>query len=567
MQGPRAGVEARWTTAFVVGWSVLVGAACSVTEVEKVGLPVEEVAQVEAAVSTGHYLPWACGQARQVTQGNYGGGCNVSHYTADQLYAWDFEMARGTPVRATKGGRISRVAFFGTGDSCYNGCGGAANFDACCDSCISRANFVNVDHGDGTVGFYTHLDSLTVKLEDRVNAGDVVGYSGQSGCTSGPHLHYQLMGNCPAGYCNSIAANFVEKAVPVCYDVLTSQNCGGSLLANVPRQRGVYHKDGRQEVFARGTDNTIWHSYQTAPNAGWVAWSSFGGNTFKGEPTAYVDAAGRLTLFAVAADGTVWRKTWAPGGTWSAWLSHGGTGAVGQVFVAENTNGILEAFVRRSDNTVWRIKQSAAGSSTWGGWATMGGSLASEPVVGRNADGRLEVFAQGTNNTLYHAWQSAAGGTWSAFYSMPATLTSAPTIARNSDGRLEVFGRGTDGRLFKIFQQALNGNWSTWFAVSSNTVSSGATVGYNPDGRAEVFVRGTDGQVWHAWQNAANGAWSAFYGMGGSLSSAPAVGRNMDGRLEVFGRDVSGKMFHMYQVSGGWSGWFAMDGTISVPAF
>src|SRR5258708_38226931 len=35
--------------------------------------------------------------------------------------------------------------------------------------------------------------------------------------------------------------------------------------------------DGRLEVFARGTDNALWHIWQTAPNNGWSGWDTLGG--------------------------------------------------------------------------------------------------------------------------------------------------------------------------------------------------------------------------------------------------------------------------------------------------
>jgi len=35
--------------------------------------------------------------------------------------------------------------------------------------------------------------------------------------------------------------------------------------------------DGRMEAFARGTDDALWHIWQTAPNNGWSGWASLGG--------------------------------------------------------------------------------------------------------------------------------------------------------------------------------------------------------------------------------------------------------------------------------------------------
>jgi hypothetical protein len=35
--------------------------------------------------------------------------------------------------------------------------------------------------------------------------------------------------------------------------------------------------DGRLEVFVHGTDNALWHIWQTAPNNGWSSWNTLGG--------------------------------------------------------------------------------------------------------------------------------------------------------------------------------------------------------------------------------------------------------------------------------------------------
>jgi murein DD-endopeptidase MepM/ murein hydrolase activator NlpD len=52
-----------------------------------------------------------------------------------------------------------------------------------------------IDIGGGTYAFYAHLQrgSLKVKLGDRVTAGEVIGLVGNTGNSSGPHLHFHLM--------------------------------------------------------------------------------------------------------------------------------------------------------------------------------------------------------------------------------------------------------------------------------------------------------------------------------------------------------------------------------------
>jgi murein DD-endopeptidase MepM/ murein hydrolase activator NlpD len=54
---------------------------------------------------------------------------------------------------------------------------------------------VEVDHGQGYATRYGHLSQILVKVGDKLNAGDVVGKTGSSGRSTGPHLHYEVRHN------------------------------------------------------------------------------------------------------------------------------------------------------------------------------------------------------------------------------------------------------------------------------------------------------------------------------------------------------------------------------------
>ena len=56
------------------------------------------------------------------------------------------------------------------------------------------ANYVIVDHGNGWQTWYWHLrrDSVSVKVGDPVNAGDLLGWMGSSGFSTGPHVHFAV---------------------------------------------------------------------------------------------------------------------------------------------------------------------------------------------------------------------------------------------------------------------------------------------------------------------------------------------------------------------------------------
>lgn len=127
--------------------------------------------------SASYRLPFQEGHAYTVTQA-YGGRL-ATHNKPENLYAVDFAMPRGTPVLAARAGVVIDVTLShdeGGYDIRYR----------------SRANVIAVVHDDGTVAEYAHLSpgESPVELGQRVEAGDLLGYSGNTGYSSGPHLHF-----------------------------------------------------------------------------------------------------------------------------------------------------------------------------------------------------------------------------------------------------------------------------------------------------------------------------------------------------------------------------------------
>ena len=120
-------------------------------------------------------LPFASGWKVKLFQGPYGAS---SH--RDKA-AYDFPSPRGTPVVAARGGQVVWVVD-------EHGEGG---FDM---KYWDLVNQVGILHADGTIAMYLHLlrGGMKVKLDDRVNAGDVIGTVGNSGYSSAPHLHFEV---------------------------------------------------------------------------------------------------------------------------------------------------------------------------------------------------------------------------------------------------------------------------------------------------------------------------------------------------------------------------------------
>lgn len=157
-------------------------------------------------------LPFDCGRSVRCSSGNH-----TSNHDGKDEYAFDWAVPQGTTVRAMRGGTVLRVRNVSSpGDACYNG-GGSA--------CANLANTVEVRHDDGTVGLYMHLRRGTVSSGTRVARGDVVGMSGNSGWSTGPHVHVQLQRDCGIWWCQSIPLTFTEADGIRSGSTVTSGNC------------------------------------------------------------------------------------------------------------------------------------------------------------------------------------------------------------------------------------------------------------------------------------------------------------------------------------------------------
>ncbi|WP_261890693.1 M23 family metallopeptidase [Acaryochloris marina] len=99
-------------------------------------------------------------------------------------YAYDIASSIGTPVYAMRAGRVIRL------QDKYPDTGGTrAN--------ASRFNYVWIEHEHGYRSAYAHLQQgfrqrVQLKAGDWVKAGQLIGYSGNSGWSSGPHLHVEV---------------------------------------------------------------------------------------------------------------------------------------------------------------------------------------------------------------------------------------------------------------------------------------------------------------------------------------------------------------------------------------
>ncbi|MGN0537869.1 MAG: murein hydrolase activator EnvC family protein [Acutalibacteraceae bacterium] len=79
--------------------------------------------------------------------------------------------------------------------SAYNGCTHDYGKNSSCGCGGGYGNYVMIDHGNGKVTVYGHLCDVVISIGDTVEAGQVIGYVGSTGYSTGPHLHFETRYN------------------------------------------------------------------------------------------------------------------------------------------------------------------------------------------------------------------------------------------------------------------------------------------------------------------------------------------------------------------------------------
>ncbi len=122
-----------------------------------------------------YLLPYRPGTSAPIGQGYNG------RYSHQGLYCLDFDMPEGTKVHAARGGTVISVK-----EDSNRGCKHA--------KCKGLSNYIVICHDDGTMANYIHLkqNGSMVKPGQRVEAGEMIGLSGNTGWSSGPHLHFEV---------------------------------------------------------------------------------------------------------------------------------------------------------------------------------------------------------------------------------------------------------------------------------------------------------------------------------------------------------------------------------------
>lgn len=115
--------------------------------------------------------------------------------------SYDFRMATGDEVIAARGGLVRDVRESSPDNGQGNG----------------EHNYILIEHEDGSVAFYAHMqqNNVTVEPGQTVTRGQHLGYSGNSGLTDGPHLHFGVYRTYPPREGDDLPINFLNAEGPL----------------------------------------------------------------------------------------------------------------------------------------------------------------------------------------------------------------------------------------------------------------------------------------------------------------------------------------------------------------
>jgi murein DD-endopeptidase MepM/ murein hydrolase activator NlpD len=124
-------------------------------------------------------LPYMDGSTYAIGQSP--NGLRTSHNAPVNWFAVDFDLPEGTPVVAARDGTVIQA------EDRFSEGGRNPQY-------ADQANYVRILHADGTIAMYAHLQhkGVTVTPGQEVKAGALIGYSGSTGFSGGPHLHFAV---------------------------------------------------------------------------------------------------------------------------------------------------------------------------------------------------------------------------------------------------------------------------------------------------------------------------------------------------------------------------------------
>ena len=455
-------------------------------------------------------------------------------------FALDFAIDAGTPLHASGSGTVQTVPSAGNCNPLLNG-GTPLNLQPGVDACVALGfgggNTISITHADGTVSRYLHLQSFAPGLGSTVEPGEFIGLSGNTGISTGPHLHYEerdannnykqvgVMRGCVGGgevsYPNVTAASgTITNDGYGCLDLgspTDSDNdgvpddedrCDDTDVSETVTLDGCIQRwdhvsldfdgDGRSDVFSK--NGSQWR-YRNGGVGGWINLASSAA-ALEELRFGDFDGDGRTDIFLQEADGN-WRVSWAGTSAWDDTSLANSTALLR--FGDFDGDGRTDVFTRRTDNNEWRV--SWAGATAWDDNSLAGSSVPLKDLRfgDFDGDGRTDVFYQQRDGNWRVSWGGASAWDDTSLANSTADLRFADF---DGDGRTDVFTKRTDNNQWRVSW----GGATTWddSVLNSASVPFGDLRFGDHDGDGDSDVTYFTGAGLYRYSRSGVAAWGAL---------------------------------------------------------
>lgn len=208
-----------------------------------IAVAMQPLIATQTGAASPYLLPVPAGTQVLVYQGNNSAFDHVAEN--ESQYAWDFTVgASEFPVVASRAGTVIGARSDSTNTSCRE------------LSCWKDANYVVIDHGDGTSALYLHLatGSVVVKVGQIVKQGAPLGRADCTGYSYGTHLHF-MVETTPANrtvagwwWTQSISVTFGDAGLPLEGKTYVSSNTAATPTSPRPRTSGTFDVPARSST-------------------------------------------------------------------------------------------------------------------------------------------------------------------------------------------------------------------------------------------------------------------------------------------------------------------------------
>ena len=315
----------------------------------------------------------------------------------------------------------------GDGEAIAAAAGGTAKS---CNDHPDFGNFVLIDHGTNNRTLYGHMKypgGLPSGAGQSVARGEVIGFEGTTGFSTGNHLHFQTLQGSLSFACSQPTAG-------------TTVDPNGLWQDNPPNHAdytpAISAYSSYQEYVRRG-NNML---YQRQNGGGWNVIPT--ATCVRSGPGAAGWSSGRIVL-ARGCDNYMYKTIW-NGSSWSAWT-----------------------------------KTHTAFTCLWGA-----------PTIANPIGDDLYVYYRGCNDVVYETVSLNGGSTWSPSAATPLCARSAPGATANGTSRIDILYRSCSGdAIGHAYKTSLNGGWSVFILNGTCTMVAPGIASWNP-GTVDGFHRG-----------------------------------------------------------------------------